>query len=246
VAKEANMSVTPLFSDADPTLTNRYLAGQLTDAERATFETELERNPAALQELEATARLKVGLERLREMGQLDYVLRPTSTLQQVFVGLAATLAVGVIAISFLMGYFGRQGTDPLLAATSAAFADTQGSALPVSATFVVFRKRASDYDAVIELPATRTAIELRVLPQIGTPSRRYRVSLAQVRDDTSVAPVETLGDLLPESDGFVTVFADSARLAPGRYRMSISDAQGTAPTDTFLLNVLPAAPSHSE
>ncbi len=61
------MSVTKLFSD-DPTIVNRYLAGQLDDAERVVFEAELARNPAALAELEATARLKVGLELCKGSG----------------------------------------------------------------------------------------------------------------------------------------------------------------------------------
>src|SRR6185312_10018094 len=115
--------------DDDPTIASRYLAGQLTDAERAAYEAELEKDSKALRELEATARLKVGLERLRETGQLDEVLRPTSTGRQLLVGLAATVAIAVIAASFILGYFRQSGSTPLVAAASAAFMDGQGNAL---------------------------------------------------------------------------------------------------------------------
>lgn len=234
------MSVTKLFNDDDPTIANRYLAGQLTQTEQATFEAELESNATTLQELEATARLKVGLERLRETGQLDDMLRPTSTTRQVLVGLAATIAVAVIAASFLIGYFREPTTAPMLAATSAAFVDMQGSVLPVGGTYAVFRKRVDDYDVTISLPSDRKVIALRAFPQSGAPAQRYRVSLARMRDDGSVEPSQSVAALNPADDGFVTVFVDSALLSPGRYRMSVSAADGPenpANAESFLIRV---------
>ncbi len=242
------MSVTNLFDDTDPTLANRYLAGQLSDAERAAFEAELARHGATLQELEATARLKVGLERLRETGELEHMLRPTSTTRQIIVGLAASIAVAVIAASFLLGYFRQPASAPLLAATAASFMDVQGSALSIGATVAVFRKRTGDYDAVIKLPPARNAIQIRVLPQLAAPAGRYRVSLARMRADDTTEPSESVADLSPADDGFVTVFADSARLTPGRYRLAVSP--GTSGTDavtpeSFVLSVVqPEAPEN--
>jgi hypothetical protein len=242
------MSVTNLFDDTDPTLANRYLAGQLTDAERTAFEAELERNGATLQELEATARLKVGLERLRETGELEHMLRPTSTTRQILVGLAAGLAVTVIAASFLVGYFRQPASAPLLAAAATSFVDVQGSALSVATTVAVFRKRAGDYDAVIELPPARSAIEIRVLPELGAALQRYRVSLARMRDDGPAEPAELIAGLRPAEDGFVTVFADSARLSPGRYRLAVAPTEpnaGSAAPETFMLQVVPAPQGRS-
>ena len=236
------MSVTNLFDDTDPTLANRYLAGQLSDAERAAFEAELEASGATLQELEATARLKVGLERLRETGELEHLLRPTSTTRQIIVGLAASVAVAVIAASFLLGYFRQPASAPLLAATAASFMDMQGSALSIGATVAVFRKRTGDYDAVIRLPPTRNAIEIRVLPQIGAPAERYRVSMARMRPDDTLEPSQSVADLRPGDDGFVSVFADSARLEPGHYRLAVSvqsETQNATGAESFLINIVP-------
>ena len=238
------MSVTNLFDDTDPTLANRYLAGQLSDAERAAFETELESSGSTLQELEATARLKVGLERLRETGELEHMLRPTSTTRQIIVGLAATIAVAVIAGSFLLGYFRQPAAAPMLAALPASFTGSAGP-LPVTRTFAVFRKRQDSYDAVIELPPTPQVIEIRVLPQIVTGADRYRVSLARMTDDRSVEQPASVEHLRAGTDGFVTVFADASRLSPGRYRLAISaddETRDLTRTESFLINVIATPP----
>jgi hypothetical protein len=240
------MSVTNLFNDDDPTIANRYLAGQLTEAERVAFEAELEKSAATLRELEATARLKVGLERLREKGELDAMLRSTSTTRQLLVGLAATVTIAVIALSFFLGYFRQPGSTPLLAALPASLVGTQGSALPVAGTVAVFRKRQDSVDAVIQLPATPQAIPIRVFPQVAAGAERYRVSLARVREDRSLGEATTVGQLRADADGFVTVFADASRLVPGSYRLAVSaegdETQDLTKAESFLIDVIPAPP----
>ncbi len=243
------MSVTKLFSD-DPTIVNRYLAGQLDDAERVVFEAELARNPAALAELEATARLKVGLERLRETGELFEELRsqPMYT-RPLFLASAAAVAALVIGFSFLRGAVFSHPGAPLLAARATSFISAQGAALPPGNTFAVYRKRVDGYDTVVELPATAQAIELRVLPQMQARSGRYKVSLAHLREDDSLEPANVVTDVKPDGDGFLSVFADSSRLARGRYRLTVSgderiDPGAAAPgaaADVFLLRVIRAA-----
>ena len=58
----------------DPTRAGRYLAGQLPEAESAAYEAHFATDPEALAELEATARLKIGLQRLRSSGELSELL----------------------------------------------------------------------------------------------------------------------------------------------------------------------------
>mgnify|MGYP003577986533 CR=1 FL=1 len=55
----------------DPGLASRYLAGQLSPAELQAYEQHLLENPDAVRELEATARMKVGLASLRDSGKLE-------------------------------------------------------------------------------------------------------------------------------------------------------------------------------
>ena len=52
----------------------RYLADQLSDADREAFETYYVEHPDVLRDLEAAARMKVGLAQLREAGELDALM----------------------------------------------------------------------------------------------------------------------------------------------------------------------------
>ncbi|MEP7245138.1 MAG: hypothetical protein ABI885_15880 [Gammaproteobacteria bacterium] len=234
------MSVTNLHVQ-DPTVANRYLTGQLSDAERAAFEAELGSNPAALAELEATARLKVGLAKLRERGDLTRELQraPSYRLSMVL-ALAATLTAVVIGVSLWRGDFARSGA-PLLAATATSFVDAQGSALPIAETVALFRKRVDAFDAVVEQPATRQTVEFRVLPQSPEESAQYRVSLARMQEDGSLDPETSAKQLHIDAEGFVTVFADASRLEPGRYRLAVSKdhGAGSSAPDYFVIRVVP-------
>src|SRR5207248_2541943 len=102
--------------------------------------------------------------------------------------------------------------------------------LSVLATAPLFRTRAETYDAVIDLPAARGAIKLRVLPSAPAAAARYQASLARIREDDSSERIVAIDDLKPSTDdGFVDLYADSALLAPGRYRLILTrEAPGSA------------------
>jgi hypothetical protein len=237
----------------DPTRASRYLADQLTDAECAEYEAQFTQDPETVAELEATARLKIGLQRLRRNGELTELIAGSGAAhpgRTWVLAMAAGIAALVIGVSI---WFPRLGTPrvPVLASTAAAFKDRSGHALSVLATAPLFRTRAERYDAVIELPDTHGAIRLRVLPSAPADSARYEASLARIKDDDSSDRVVQIGDLRPsKEDGFVDVYADSALLAPGRYRLiltrestraaegSVAGAADTpGETDTFVIKV---------
>ena len=228
------------------TTANRYLAGQLDDAECAAFEAELVRNPQSLQLLEATARLKVGLEKLREAGELAHALRPRPWHGR---SLSVALAASVVAlvIGLLLSRSSVELAGPmLLAANRSTFVDLQGEVLPVAATLAVFRKRVEAYDAVIELPSSPQSVALRVMPETPAESGRYRVLLLHLRDAAAPEAVASLAGLRPDGEGFVTVFANAWRLTPGRYRLVVSHDSGDdspAGGDAFSIRVIPAPTS---
>jgi hypothetical protein len=228
----------------DPTRASRYLADQLTDAECAEYEARFIQDPETVAEIEATARLKIGLERLRRNGELSELIAGTTAHQPGrtwMLAMAASICAVVIGASL---WFPRTtATAPVLASTAAAFKDRTGHGLSVLATTPLFRTRAERYDAVIELPGSRGAIKLRVLPSTPADSAQYQASLARIRDDDSSERVVQIGGLQPsKDDGFVDVFADSSLLAPGRYRLILTresggPAAGTGESDTFVIKV---------
>ncbi len=236
------MKVAYKYTD-DATLANRYLADQLSDAEREKFEAALVKNPEVAKELEATARLKVGLEKLRETGELEKLMRPAGFSQRPGL-LAIAASVAVLAVGLVIVRLTTAPTPSLLAASAAAFVDQSGQTLRRGPTHAMLRVRSETYDAIIELPGARQAIELRVMPGLPSQAAQYRVSLSRLRDDGSTEPIATVKELEPAEDGFINVFADSASLQPGRYQLtvtgeSVSDAAVAA--ETFLIRVKPAA-----
>jgi hypothetical protein len=227
----------------DPTRAGRYLADQLTDAECAEYEARYVADPEAVAELEATARLKIGLQRLRQSGELSELIagtagpHPTRTWM---LAMAASIAAVVIGVGLWLPRTGPLSA-PVLATTAGAFKDRSGHSLSVVATAPLFRTRAEKYDAVIELPSARGAIELRVLPSTPAEGAHYQASLARIKDDDSSERIMSIEDLKPSAeDGFVDLFADSSLLAPGRYRLILSaQAGGSAggDSDTFIIKV---------
>jgi hypothetical protein len=225
----------------DLTTTGRYLAGQLSREEREAFEEQVRRDPEAVKTLEATARLKVGLSKLRERGELDELLAPDPWYRRRFTWAAAAM----IAVAALGVMLTRQDSmaprHSLLAGSIASLVGPTGVALPVTAKLAVYRKRSGSPDAVIETPNSAGAIEMRILPETAVNSRDYKVTLARVPDGSALATVE---DLQPADDGFVTLFIDSSQLRAGQYRLDIAGevpAGSVAPSDTFLLRVVPAS-----
>ncbi|MBS0416261.1 MAG: hypothetical protein JSR66_01005 [Proteobacteria bacterium] len=227
----------------DPTRASRYLAGQLSDAESAAYEARFAEDPDALAELEATARLKIGLHRLRRDGELSELLASTSSPspnRTWMLAMAAGIAAAVIGIGL---WFPRTApiSAPVLASAASVFKDHNGHSLSVMATAPLFRTRAEKYDAVIELPRERGAIKLRVLPSSPTPAARYQAALSRMKDDDTAERAVTVTDLKPSADdGFIDVFADSSLLAPGRYRLTLTRAPGgtdTGESDTFVIKV---------
>lgn len=227
----------------DPTRAGRYLAGQLSEAESAAFEAQFATDPETLAELEATARLKIGLQRLRSSGELSELLAgPASGApnRTWMLAMAAAIAAAVIGVSL---WFPRGGpvTSPVLASAASAFKDHNGHSLSVMATTPMFRTRAEKYDAVIELPATRGAIRLRVLPSSPASTAHYQASLSRIKDDNTAERGMTLSGLQPSTDdGFVDVYADSSLLTPGRYQLILTRETGGighGDSDTFVIKV---------
>src|SRR3984885_1843085 len=107
---------------ADPTRASRYLADQLTDAECAEYEARFVEDPDAVAELEATARLKIGLQRLRRNGELGELIAGTAAPHPTrtwMLAMAASIVAVVIGVSL---WFPRTGplSAPVLASAASA------------------------------------------------------------------------------------------------------------------------------
>jgi hypothetical protein len=205
----------------DPGLASRYLAGQLSPDELQAYEQHLIENPDAVSELEATARMKVGMANLRDTGQLDKLLQARNTFRWQWPALAAAAALLVITVGVWRSTDAPGGTT--LVARVTELTDRSGQPLTVGSSYALLRTRSSAYDASVELPSEPRAIELRVLPEVPAPA--YSVALSQIQADGSVRQVGDVNELTAEADGFVRLYVDSSRLEVGPYLLVITPAE---------------------
>jgi hypothetical protein len=218
----------------DATIASRYLGDRLDDTERAAYEAYVRGSPEALRELEATARLKIGLQRLRETGELEALMHESTSFRSPSM---LALAAGVAALAIGVGlWHAREAVPPILSGSAFSLLDPGGHALPITRTQVLFRKRSDSYDAIIELPETRGTVQIRVLPE--TRAARFSASLTRIQSDGSEQAVASVGDLKPAEDGSVNLYADSSGLVEGRYRLTVrpTDADNGS-AESFVLKL---------
>ena len=211
----------------------RFLAGQLTEDESREFEEYMIANPEIVHDLESTARLKVGLHVLKDRGELEGVVKSKAVFRDARYALAASVAI--LAVCALLYFRGGAPQAPHLLASMSTLVDRAGHLMPLARTYAILRTRGTDYDALVELPATPQAIELRVLPENSAHPARYRVSLARVADDDSLSTVGSVAGLAPDGNGFVSVYFDSSKLTRGRYQLTVRGDVGTDAADAVSL-----------
>ena len=226
----------------DPAIASRYLADQLTAEEREEFEAHLLRNPDVAEELEATARLKVGLGKLQDSGELPKLLGVKPLFQRPSF-LAAAAFVPLAAIGLLFARTALMSEPSMLAASAGSFVDQSGRELRPGEIHALERLRGGNYDLQFLLPEARQAIELRVRPATTEGAEtRYNVALSVIQDGGATVPVAVLKKLSPAPDQYISVFADSALLKPGRYQLVVTLDGSKSPDaeEIFLIRVRPA------
>jgi hypothetical protein len=210
----------------------RYLAGRLSDAERETFEVYYLEHPDVVQDMEAVARLKVGLARLQDAGELGQVLAAPRLSRYYSIAAAAAVVVAAVALLFLYLREPLQ-QSPMLAASAAALLDGSGAPIAVAGTQLVLRTRSTaTYDVEISIADSPQAIELRVLPEVEAQPARYRIEISSVATGREPQNLAAVDNLVPNADGFVPVYLDTSRLAAGTYVLTIAGETGTSAADS--------------
>src|SRR5688572_21034668 len=91
----------------------RYLADRVTEEERSAFEAYYLEHPEVVQELEAAARFKTGLMRLRETGELDDLMQAKAGGFR-WPYLAAAAAIAFLVLGAFFALTRPPETQPLL------------------------------------------------------------------------------------------------------------------------------------
>jgi hypothetical protein len=210
----------------DRTATNseqiaRYLTGRLSESETREFEALYSRRPEIIQELEETARFREGLAALRERGELEALVgTPPRRGRWLPFGIAASLAILVVGAALWIGRI--HNVAPVLGASPAALRGSAGAGMSIFATYRFVTSRDAKNTALeIALPATAAALEFRVLPEDRQEGATYRATLNSLPAVGAPGAAGNIGSLHTDTEGFVRVFADSARLSPGAYELVV-------------------------
>jgi len=223
----------------------RYLADQLPDPEREAFESCYLDDPQLMVELEAAARLKVGLMQLRDAGELEALMQPARPFKRTL-RFAAAAAVIVAAIGIVFLFVCGPSASRMLGASSAAFVDRRGDPLPVAGTYTILHARGGYLDAEIDLPAPPATTELRVFPDVEANPPRYRIALSSISEDGKPKLLGDVGDLVAADDGSVRVFLNGERMASGTYQLVVSGDSATSAAgaaSTFLIGIRTHGPA---
>ena len=228
-----------MSSSPDPTIASRYLANQLSEGERAEYEALLTRSASALAELEAVARLKVGLVKLSEDGELPALqARAARATWPRLLALAAAIAVVFLGVEW--GHRPGMVSAPLLTVSASFLRDQEGHALPLVATTLIFHRRADTADASIDLPDSRGVLEWRWTSSTGAAHDRYDVVLTKADQGNQAEIVGEVAGLQADASGQVKWYVDSAGLVPGLYKLKLSGHGAPGQpirTESFLIRV---------
>jgi len=216
-----------------------YLAGRLSASESDAFEQYVSEHPEICKDLEQTLKLKEGLARLRERGELTELLRPREARR--WFPYAAAAAVVLTILGSMLWLQRRNAAPGVLFLSPSAVASIHHRPSPIVGSYVLARTRGTAAVTVtaVGLTAPTGTVELRILPSDISPGLRYSACLKSLdgRDGKRKSRIEGAST---GADGYVTVYADGSELTTGKYEVSLSpDVPGDTheDVDRFVIEV---------
>jgi len=215
----------------------RYLAGRLTASESDAFEAYVSEHPQICKDLEQTFKLKVGLARLRERGELEALLHRRDTRRWVPYATAAAVLLAILTSA--LWFERRNATPAVLFLSPSAVAARHHAAAPILGSYVLVRSRGSTDVTDVPLPGTTGSVELRILPSEVSPGSRYSVEVKRFDGDDAKHRSRVEG-AAAGADGYIKVYLDGSELTAGEYEVSLRPAAGGdvhADTDRFVIRM---------
>jgi hypothetical protein len=166
-----------------------YLADRLPAAERQAFEGQLERTPQLVAELELALRLREGLARLSERGQLESLVSGRQRHRWPWIATAVAATIAGLAVSF---WAWQARPIPTLSASLVRYGVASRDAGIIAARFTFRAMRGAAPAPLLDLPGSG-AIELMVAPSSADSGARYALALERIAGDGSRSEVGQIG-----------------------------------------------------
>lgn len=200
----------------------RYLAGQLSDAEAEELERAVEARPELAQEVERIARLKTGLEVLERRGDLPKLLAPPVAAPKRRAVWVAAAGVAALALGLLLLRPADVPTPPtLLALSLESLSAHSDSPIPLRASIALARARGMGADAELTSSGKAPGAAELELATGGDAGASYSVELLSV-DDHGARAVSRVPAIATDATGAVHVFVALHALSPGPYLLRLT------------------------
>jgi hypothetical protein len=219
-------------------LIGRYLAGQLPPEESDAFERSLCEHPEIRDETERTLRLKEGLARLRERGELNALLQAAPARRWPRYAVAA--AVASLAFGILAWFYPRSPTPGVLGLSPSDFAEPHRESPSVLGIYELSHTRGAAPITDVRLPAAAGAIEFRIVPSFSSVNARLLARIKRLDGPANERTASEVDAGLVGPDGYVTLYVNSRKLTAGAYEVSLAPATATAihaEPDRFVIRV---------
>ena len=214
----------------------RYVAGHMDEAEEQRFEEAMLENPPLAAEVDARQRIKAGLQRLDESGQLAPLLAQPATPSR-FLRYAAAAAVLLVLGAGITYWTGKTAPHHLMAGSVQALVGPGPSARNVAATYLLASTRARPEETTVTPPAGGGLVRIQVVPDSGA-ERAYTATLARVVGNAEKVLTDHVTVQGAAGASLIDVYLDPASLEPGDYRLRLSAGDLTYDY-AFKLNAAP-------
>ena len=200
-------------------MVERYAAGRMEGQEELEFERLMLEQPALAFQVNAAHRMREGLHRLQETRQLDRLAaRKHSTTR--FYAAAAVIVLAILGTAALYVETRPAAVTPVIATSVTDLLIRGGATTPVSSDILLAHARSANRQTTIPLPRQSSVVALRILLEVPSGSRIYKVTLERLSGNT-VLPLPPEIQVPVSTDGLLHVYMNTGALRPGNYRLSI-------------------------
>lgn len=212
------------MTDADQLHVWRYLAGTLTEEERAIFEERVLTDPALQQEIALTHAMREGIRELAKRGELPALMSEEHSFwgRPIF-GIAASVAAIIFATASILLYMRAENSAKDFYAVNSLAPTTSREVL----RFELTRSASSTSDVTWRRPSVSALLELEFDGGIE-PAPIYSVALDRITVDGATSFV-VIPHLAPANDGLVSFEIHSALLPTGDYQIRLSGSSSDEP-----------------
>jgi len=231
------MAESPQIQDMDAKhvaerhLVEKYLAGELSEADAEAFESLVASHPELAMQVEYVARMKTGLDVLRRRGELVRLLqeRPKAWHRSRWVAVSVAAAASVVLVVFLTLRLATPQAS-MIASTLEGLADSKGSTPRIVAAYLLTAERAAAPAAQINvLKGDGEAVELRFDAAAGTDDL-FTVDVLRAEGD-SLRSIALATKIPGSADGSVVVYVSARALDTGNYLFRLTPDNGEIPLE---------------